>query len=126
LKESHGTYEGAHDYWRDRYKVAADELGVRPKVVSLDWHRLRANVACLIEWLRIGAKHGWLGSARAAQRHAGERRFEEVGTRIAARLAKMRVRMGLAQPYGPKAAELGLGKVTPPSRRTRGAPPGSP
>jgi hypothetical protein len=125
LKESHGTYEGAHDYWRDRYKVAADDLGVRPKVVSLDWHRLRANVACLIEWLRIGSKHGWLGSARAARRK-GERRFKEVGLRIAGRLAKMRVRMGLAQPYGPRAVALGLGEETPPSRRPRGAPPGKP
>jgi hypothetical protein len=123
LKESHGTYEGAHDYWRDRYKVAADDLGVRPKVVSLDWHRLRANVACLIEWLRIGAKHGWLGSTRSARRHVGERRFKEVGERIAGRLAKMRVRMGLAQPYGPRAVALGLGDETPPSRRPRGAPP---
>lgn len=76
LKESHQTYEGVHDYWRDRYKVAADTLGVRPKVVSIDWHRLRANVACLIDWLRIGAKQGWLGSARSARRE-GERRFQK-------------------------------------------------
>jgi hypothetical protein len=124
LRESHGTYEAAHDYWRDRYKVAADELGVRPKVVSADWHRLRANVACLIDWLRIAAKNGWLGSARAA-RKAGERRFRARGERIAARLSEIRVRMGLAQPYGPKAALLGLGQETPPSRRPRGAPPGS-
>jgi hypothetical protein len=68
LKESHGTYEAAHDWWRDRSKVCADELGVRPKVVSLSWHRLRANVACLIDWLRIASKNGWLGSARAARR----------------------------------------------------------
>jgi hypothetical protein len=126
LKESHGTYEGVHDYWRDRYKVAADELGVRPKVVSRDWHRLRANVACLIDWLRIAAKNGWLGSTRAARRHAGERRFKERGERIASLLAKMRVTMGLAQPYGAKAVKLGLGELAPPSRRARGAPPGSP
>jgi hypothetical protein len=111
LKESHGTYEGIHDYWRDRYKVSADELGVRPKVVSAEWHRLRANVACLIDWLRIAAKNGWLGSARA-ERRAGERKFQARGQRIAARLAKMRVRMGLAQPYGVRAAQLGLGQET--------------
>jgi hypothetical protein len=125
LKESHGTYEGIHDYWRDRYKVSADELGVRPKVVSAAWHRLRANVACLIDWLRIAAKNGWLGSARAARR-AGERKFQARGQRIASRLAKMRVRMGLAQPYGVRAAQLGLGQETPPSRRPRPAPPGIP
>ena len=125
LKESHGTYEGVHDYWRDRYKVAADDLGVRPKVVSIDWHRLRANVACLIEWLRIGAKHGWLGSARSARRE-GERRFKEAGERAAAKLAKYRWRIGLTQPYGSKAVALGLGEEQPPSRRPRGAPPGTP
>jgi hypothetical protein len=123
LKESHGTYEGVHDYWRDRYKVSADDLGVRPKVVSRDWHRLRANVACLIDWLRIAAKNGWLGSARSAQRHTGERRFKEAGEGIASRLAGMRVRMGLAQPYGPMAAQLGLGQELPPSERPRRAPP---
>lgn len=64
LKESHGAYEGAHDWWRDRYKVAADNLANRPKVRSIRWHRLRANVACLIDWLRICAREGWLGSAR--------------------------------------------------------------
>lgn len=125
LKESHSTYEGIHDYWRDRYKVSADELGVRPKVVSAEWHRLRANVACLIDWLRIAAKNGWLGSTRAARR-AGERKFQARGQRIATRLAKMRVRMGLARPYGVRAAQLGLGQETPPSRRPRPAPPGSP
>jgi hypothetical protein len=129
LKESHQSYEGVHDYWRDRYKVAADDLGVRPKVVSIDWHRLRANVACLIEWLRIGRKNGWLGSARRARRKGarraeGERRFKEAGERIAADLAGRRLATGLGQPYGPKAAALGLGEATPPSRRPRGAPPG--
>jgi hypothetical protein len=125
LKVSHGTYEGVHDYWRDRYKVAADELGVRPKVVSIEWHRLRANVACLIDWLRIASKNGWLGSARTARRE-GQRRFKEAGQGIAGRLAEMRVTMGLAQPYGPKAVLLGLGKETPPSRRPRRAPPPPP
>jgi hypothetical protein len=101
------------------------EAGVRPKVVSADWHRLRANVACLIDWLRIAAKNGWLGSTRAARKH-GERKFQETGQRIASRLAEMRVRMGLAQPYGPKAAELGLGQLSrhlagPGQRRHRAA-----
>jgi hypothetical protein len=122
LKESHKTYEGAHDYWRDRYKVAADTLGVRPKVVSLNWHRLRAYTACLIDWLRIASKQGWLGSTRTARRH-GQRRFKEKGERISSRLAELRVKAGLAQPYGPKAAALGIGEKTPPSRRPRGAPP---
>jgi hypothetical protein len=44
LKATHRQYEGVHDYWRDRYRVAADTLANRPKVVSINWHRLRANV----------------------------------------------------------------------------------
>jgi hypothetical protein len=48
-----------------------------------------------------------------------------VGERAASKLAKMRARIGLAQPYGAQAAQLGLGEETPPSRRPRGAPPPS-
>ncbi len=44
LKESHGSYEAQHDWWRDRYKVAADDLGLRPKIRDIDFHRPRANV----------------------------------------------------------------------------------
>src|SRR3954454_16101074 len=68
LKESHGTYEAAHDWWRDRYKVAADDLGLRPKVRDIGFHRLRANAACLIEWLRICFCQGWLGSPKRNHR----------------------------------------------------------
>lgn len=35
LKASHATYKGMHNYWRDRYKIAADMLSVHPKVVSM-------------------------------------------------------------------------------------------
>jgi hypothetical protein len=124
LKASHGTYEGAHDYWRDRYKVAADHLGNRPKVRSIGWHRLRANVASLIEWLRICYREGWLGSER---RNHGEctRGFKERGQRISAKLAEMRVRMGVMAAYGEKAARVFPNAMrTPPSRRPRGAPVG--
>lgn len=123
LKESHTSYESVHDWWRDRYKVAADDIGIRPKVRGIGWHRLRANVAALVEWLRICSREGWLGSAR---RNYGEakRSFAEKGRRIAARLAEMRARMGVAQAYGATAARLDIGNRTPPSRRPRGAPPG--
>ncbi len=87
-----------------------------------------AGIACartrpLIEWLRICSREGWLSSAR---RNYGEikRGFAETGRRIASRLAEMRVRMGVAEAYGNKAARLDIGKRTPPSRRARGAPPG--
>ena len=124
LKESHGSYEAQHDYWRDRYKVAADDIGVRPKVRDIAFHRLRANVACLIEWLRICVRQGWLGDA-PRNRRGTERKFKEKAERAAARFAEMRQRIGLLIPYGPKAVQLFPGtQVTPPSRRPRGAPPG--
>lgn len=124
LRESHQAYEGVHDYWRDRYRVASDTLANRPKAVGLDWHRLRANVACLVDWLRIAAKAGWLGSARAAQRHQGTRTRRDAGRRAAMSVAKTRARLGLYSPYGPGAKTSGRGEETPPSRRPRGAPPG--
>jgi hypothetical protein len=123
LKASHGTYEGAHDWWRDRYKVAADDLGMRPKVRDINFHRLRANVAALVEWLRICYLAGWLGNPARAER-AATRKFRERGQRISAKLVEMRFRMGVMAAYGEKAEQLGLGQRTPPSRRPRGAPPG--
>lgn len=123
LKESHSSYEAVHDWWRDRYKVAADDIGIRPKVRSIGWHRLRANVAALIEWLRICLREGWLGSARRNHRSA-KRAFQQTGRNIAARFADMRARRGLSEAYGVNAERLGLGPRTPPSRRPRGAPPG--
>lgn len=125
LRKTHYEYEGAHDYWRDRYKVAADTLANRPKIVSLNWHRLRANVACLIDWLRIAELNDWLGSARATKRaRKGVRRKLEAGVRAVAELMKEREDNGLDLPYGPQAERLGFGDARPPSNRMSGAPPG--
>lgn len=117
LTKSHKSYEATHDYWRDRYRVAGDTLANRIKVVSMDWHRLRANTACLIDWLRIAAKAGWLGTVRAKKRHGGTREFQERGEKAAASLGDARARLGLASAYGKAAKALGLGDATPPSRR---------
>jgi hypothetical protein len=125
LLKTHYEYEGVHDYWRDRYRVAADSLANRPKVVSMNWHRLRANVACYIDWLRIAAVNGWLGSARAAKRaKKGVRTKVEAATKAVAELIKDRSKDGLDLPYGRRAAALGLGEATPPSARSSGDPPG--
>ena len=124
LKQSHQTYEATHDYWRDRYKVCADNLAVRPKAVGLDWHRLRANVACLVEWLRIAKKADWLEKVNKeanedAPKLAGKRSFRQKGHDAASDLIKARTRLGLSEPYGPKAAKLGLGRPTIPSERPK-------
>ncbi len=126
LKESHQTYEAVHQYWKTRYKICAAHTGVRTRVVSIDWNRLRANVACLIDWLRIAKKNDWLAPAAPKQkgrkrnpRKVGERRFKRRGEDCAADLDHKRQRMGLGTPYGPNAAKLGLGDAIPPSRRPR-------
>lgn len=124
LLKTHYEYEGVHDYWRDRYRVAADSLANRPKVVSLKWHRLRAYVASFIDWLRIAAVNGWLGSARAAKRaRKGVRTKIDAAAKAVTELLNDRSNDGLDLPYGPSAAALGLGETTPPSARG-GAPPG--
>lgn len=100
------------------------EIGIRPKVRDIGFHRLRTNVASLIEWLRICFREGWLGNPRRNHRDT-TRNFQDRGQRIAVKLAEMRARMGLLIPYGERAAELfGSAQRTPPSRRPRGAPPG--
>jgi hypothetical protein len=117
LEKSHRSFEGAHDYWRDRYRVCGDQLANRPKVVSLDWQRLRSYAACLIDWLRIAAKNGWLAAKPSKVKQAGVRSLKEAGMRAATSLGKHRDQYGLAEAYGPKAAALGLGHEKPPSRR---------
>jgi hypothetical protein len=108
---------------RQEYDLFDDHLGIRAKVRDVRFHRLRANAAALVEWPRICFCEGWLGSPRRNHRQT-KRGFQERGERIAARLADMRVRMGVAAPYGAKAEQLPLGLRTPPSRRPRGAPVG--
>lgn len=120
LKESHQAYEGVHDYWRDRYKVASDTLANRPKADGLDWHCLRANVACLVDWLRIAAKAGWLSATRSTRRHDGVRRMKKAGRDASRSIAKTRAQAGLYTPYGPGAKKNGNGHETPPRPR----PPG--
>lgn len=121
LEASLGCFEGVHDWWRDRYKVGADTLACRPKAVGIGLHQLRALAAGVVEWLRICFRQGWLGSARRDRRHPRRPRLE-VGIARARSLSQSRARNGLLCPYGPRAAELALGEVVPPSRRPRGHP----
>jgi hypothetical protein len=126
LKKPHQSFEQAHDVWRDRYRVAADTLANRPKVVGLDWHRLRANVACLIDWLRIAAKNDWLGTKPGGKSLVAKRKFRPRGEKAANELEDIRARIRLATAYGAAAATLGLGPKEPPSRRQRRRPPPRP
>jgi hypothetical protein len=95
--------------------------GIRPQIRDIGWHRLRANVAALVDWLRICCREGWLGKPR--RNHQGtDRKFKDRAGATVEKLATMRVRMGVMGAYGVKAEALGLGQRTPPSRRARGTP----
>jgi len=115
LAESHQTYEGVHLYWRNRYRVGSDVLANRSKRVSIGCHRLRANVACLVDWLRIAARCGWLGSTRSKTRHPGKRKFQWHGKQKAEKLLDERGFLGLTGSYGPAAVALGFKIGKPPS-----------
>jgi hypothetical protein len=115
LAESHQAYEGVHLYWRSRYRVSADVLANRSKRVSIGCHRLRANVACLVDWLRIAYRCGWLGSTKSKTKHPGKRKFKQRGEQEAVKLADERGRLGLSGSYGPAAVALGFKIADPPS-----------
>lgn len=111
----HSSYEAQHNWWRDRYKVAADDLGVRSKIRDIAWHRLRANVAGLVAWLRICYREGWLGKPR--RNHLGtERKFRNCANAIANTLATMRLRMGIMGAYGEWPRNSGWASENPPTR----------
>lgn len=120
LKATHQQFEAMHDYWRDRYRVAANSVANRPKMIGLGARRLRAAVACFIDWLRIAVMNGWTGSARPTKRGKlvkGVRRSQKTGEENALSLAEKRARLGLLEHYGPQAAKLGIGDALPPSER---------
>lgn len=97
LRRTHQLYEAVHDYWRDRYKVAAADIGQRPKRIGPEWQQLRANAALLVEWLRISYLHGWLGGERTPCRAVAK---IGRGNDAARRLRQFRAQIGLNRPYG--------------------------
>jgi len=123
LWATHSNYERVHYHWRERYKVAGDNLANRPKRRGLAWQELRAQAALAIEWFCIAFRQGWLGSARRNQKAAT--RYIEAGAKSLDELLKRRALDGLTKWYGAAAEALGIGQQAPPSRRA-GAPPGAP
>lgn len=95
LRASHDKYERVHVHWRQRYKVAGDDFGSRPKRRGRACQQLRADAALCIEWLRILHREGWLGSARRNTETAtADDGTNGLGKRPARRLAE-----GLDRPY---------------------------
>jgi hypothetical protein len=115
LQKSHATYEATHLYWRNRYRVGSDVLANRSKRVGIGCHRLRANVACFVDWLKIAARCGWLGSTRNKTRHPGDREFQESAEETVKELLDERGFLGLSGSYGPAALRLGFKIGKPPS-----------
>jgi len=115
LLKSHQTYEAVHLYWRNRYRVSADALANRSKRVSIGCHRLRANIACLVDWLRIAASCEWLGTTKSKTEHPAKRKFKRRGEEAVKKLLDERGFLGLNGSYGPAALALGFKIGKPPS-----------
>lgn len=109
LLGAHSEYEGAHHYWRSRYRVGADNALMRPKRRGISCQQLRANAALLVEWLRIVVREGWLGKSKTSgSKEVGRDGQERLNNLHAARRAA-----GLTTPYGPAAVSLGTGPERP-------------
>jgi hypothetical protein len=114
LLASHGRYERVHHHWRERYRVAGNDVANRPKRIGRKWQQLRANAALLVEWLRIAWREGWLGSARK-NKNEPVRADKKIGEEKRKRLLSRRSFFKLHLPYGKLAAKLGIGHKDPPS-----------
>ena len=63
LLDAHQNMEGVFAAWRERYKVAGNDLGSRiRRRAGVSAQNLRASAALLLEWFRINLRHGWMGS----------------------------------------------------------------
>jgi hypothetical protein len=83
----------------------------------IDWHRLRASVACFIDWLRIAKKNGWLSAKVRQAKAKGVRSLPKTQRAPQRALRKRRTIAGLDMPYGQAAVRLGRGEETLPSDR---------
>ena len=72
LKKAGKNAEHVYRHWRDRYKVFGNNVDTRPKRPGIAWQNLRASVALLIEWFRLCARYGWLGSPRRCEEYQVE------------------------------------------------------
>lgn len=71
LRDAHGEYERVHDLWRDRYRVGADSVAMRPKRKGKQWKQLRCYAELIVEWLKIAHRYGYLNGRRRSP-SAGE------------------------------------------------------
>ncbi len=134
LKKAGKNAEHVYRHWRDRYKVFGNNVDTRPKRPGIAWQNLRASVALLIEWFRLCARYGWLGSPRRCD----EYQVEELHAGHALyKVLRSRAWHCLDLPYGPAAHKLGLApdpdpppsrprNARGPNRRSRPAPPITP
>ncbi len=87
MTQSGLSFEHKHRDLRIQYKVAPKCLADRPKIVGMVWQQLRANVAMLIDWLRIYVNLGWVeGDAPIV---TVPTKFEKVAGKIAGRRARL-------------------------------------
>ena len=58
--EAHFNLENPHHTWRLDYGVGGDDRNTRPRRKGQPWQQLMADVALVLEWLRVCQANGWL------------------------------------------------------------------
>lgn len=97
LRRTHEHYESRHYQWRDRYLVAGDTAGNRPRRRGRDCQQLRAVMAQVVEWLCVNHQQGWMGKGGSLNpnKPRTNRGDESLG-----KLVKHRISKGLHLPRG--------------------------
>ena len=111
LQQSHMAHERVHHLWRERYRVAGDDVHSRLLRRGLGAQRLRSQAALAVEWLRICHREGWYGSARR-DRHRPAPQWDDAKGYVAIEQDRRRA-LGLDTCHGPVAVLRGYGPPEP-------------
>lgn len=105
----HSNLENVNRTHRRRYHTAQKHYDHAPKRVSRFVQTLRAQMGLLIEWLRIGLRLGYLEMPDFKHLYLDQAAvYMDLVDRAEAKLDE-REKRGMDLPFGPKAAELGIG-----------------
>lgn len=105
----HSNLENVNRTQRSRYGTAQKHYDYAPKRVSPHVQTLRAQMGLLIEWLRIGLRLGYLHLPGFKHLYEGTPTvYRNLIKQAKDKLAE-REKRGMQFPFGPRAAELGIG-----------------
>lgn len=110
----HDNSERVHIHDRQRYTLSGRDTMLRSYRLGMHWQLLRMSAAQFLDAFRLGLRHGWFCSLRAASRAPAYAIIDDSGR--AARATREREQHQLDLPYGPAAYRLGIGWLDPPWR----------